>query len=125
MHTVTLKIDVKMYKHIMYLLNSINTGDIEIIQSPKEDLLQSKKLKAFYDGAGIIMQAIREYVKIINHKLFLELPENLNFEEVEVIVIPMQNYEYQTWNEKEIKNSGKIGFHSKSFVKDDEDYSKW
>ena len=32
--------------------------------------------------------------------------------------------DYNFWNEKEIKQIGKIGFNSKSFD-DNEDYSKW
>lgn len=51
-----------------------------------------------------------------------------------VIMIPFDEYEifkksisydYMTWHKKELENIGKIGFNSKSFVNDSEDYSKW
>lgn len=51
-----------------------------------------------------------------------------------VVVIPFEDYEllkksisydYMTWHKKELENIGKIGFNSKSFVDDKEDYTKW
>ncbi|MFA7083375.1 MAG: hypothetical protein WC141_02450 [Arcobacteraceae bacterium] len=33
--------------------------------------------------------------------------------------------DYEDWTKEELKNIGKIGFDSKSFIKDSEDYSKW
>ena len=33
--------------------------------------------------------------------------------------------EFEEWNNKELEQIGKIGFVSKSFVEDSEDYSKW
>jgi antitoxin YefM len=51
-----------------------------------------------------------------------------------VVVIPFEKYEvlkkfisydYMTWHKKELENVGKIGFDSRSFVDDGEDYSKW
>ncbi len=50
-----------------------------------------------------------------------------------VVIIPFEQYNYmkkremnyELWNQEEISNIGKIGFNSKSFVDDDEDYSKW
>ncbi len=32
---------------------------------------------------------------------------------------------FETWSEKELESIGKIGFVSKSFIEDDEDYSQW
>ena len=32
---------------------------------------------------------------------------------------------YKDWSKDELKNIGKIGFDSKSFIEDSEDYSKW
>jgi len=32
---------------------------------------------------------------------------------------------YKSWDESELLQVGKIGLNSKSFVDDDEDYSKW
>ena len=37
----------------------------------------------------------------------------------------LQSYDYTSWNTKELNSIGKIGLHSKSFVEDNEDYSKW
>ena len=34
-------------------------------------------------------------------------------------------FNHNEWSEEELTNIGKIGFHSKSFVDDTEDYSKW
>ena len=50
-----------------------------------------------------------------------------------VVIIPFEQYNYmkkkemnyELWNQEEINNIGKIGFSSKSFVNDDEDYLKW
>ena len=33
--------------------------------------------------------------------------------------------EFEEWSDKELEEIGKIGFISKSFVEDSEDYSKW
>jgi len=35
------------------------------------------------------------------------------------------NKEFKDWSDKELEQIGKIGFVSKSFVEDSEDYSKW
>ena len=35
------------------------------------------------------------------------------------------NKEFEDWSDKELEQIGKIGFVSKSFAKDSEDYSKW
>ncbi|MDK9693370.1 MAG: type II toxin-antitoxin system Phd/YefM family antitoxin [Sulfurimonas sp.] len=51
-----------------------------------------------------------------------------------VVVIPFDEYDmlkktishdYMSWHRKELENIGKIGFDSRSFVDDGEDYSKW
>jgi len=44
-------------------------------------------------------------------------------EDKEVISSEMMNY--VDWSKKELENIGKIGFNSKSFAEDNEDYSKW
>ena len=33
--------------------------------------------------------------------------------------------EFEDWTKKELEQIGKIGFVSKSFIEDSEDYSKW
>ena len=35
------------------------------------------------------------------------------------------NKEFKDWSDKELEQIGKIGFVSKSFVEDSEDYSRW
>ena len=35
------------------------------------------------------------------------------------------NKEFEEWSDKELEQIGKIGFVSKSFVEDSEDYSRW
>ena len=71
------------------------------------------------------MLAVREYVEVIDHKLYMQLPEDFNYTDVEVIVIPRDENIYSTWTEDEINDIGKIGLCSKSFDEDTEDYSKW
>jgi hypothetical protein len=69
------------------------------------------------------MIAIREFVKIKNHRINLLLPKYFNYDEVEVIVLPKTEFDY--WNDEEIAQIGKIGQMSQSFEEDGEDYSKW
>ncbi len=52
--------------------------------------------------------------------VIIELPENFNYEHVEVIIMPKDETE---WRSEE--NIGKTGFDSRSFVDDPEDYSQW
>ena len=50
-----------------------------------------------------------------------------------VVIIPFEQYNYmkkreinyELWDQEEIQSIGKIGFNSNSFIKDDEDYTKW
>ena len=51
-----------------------------------------------------------------------------------VVVISMDEYnilqkafshDYMAWHKKELENIGKIGFDSKSFAEDSEDYTQW
>jgi|LakMenEpi03Aug12_release.lakeMendotaPanAssembly.Ray.scaffolds.fasta_scaffold716586_1 hypothetical protein len=71
------------------------------------------------------MTAIREFIKVKNHQVTINLPNDFNYEEVEVIVMPHNKQETNYWSNEELYNIGKIGLHSKSFESDDEDYSKW
>jgi len=51
---------------------------------------------------------------------------NLNLKGLEVIENKTKvNNSYDTWNKDDLKQIGKIGFNSNSFVDDSEDYSKW
>ena len=70
------------------------------------------------------MIAIREFLKVVDHKIIINLPDDFDYDEVEVVVMPKQD-DINLWDDNEVKNIGKIGFHSTSFEDDDEDYSKW
>jgi len=71
------------------------------------------------------MTAIREFTKVKNHQVTINLPDDFDYENVEVIVMPYAKQETDCWNNEELCGIGKIGLHSKSFESDDEDYSKW
>jgi len=68
-------------------------------------------------------------MKIEIKKLLFDitLPEGFDFEEVEVIVMPVSRPEAQIsfWESTDIDMAGKIGQSSASFPEDDEDYSEW
>lgn len=73
------------------------------------------------------MIAIREFLNVVDHQIIINLPDNFDYDEVEAVVMQKKNIIDKThWNDKEIQNIGKTGFHSGSFeADDDEDYSKW
>jgi len=65
---------------------------------------------------------------IYSHIMFLL--KSLNPKDIEIIkqervINDEENINYETWAQEEIKNIGKIGLSSKSFVEDSEDYSQW
>ncbi|MEA2050833.1 MAG: hypothetical protein U9O56_08895 [Campylobacterota bacterium] len=63
---------------------------------------------------------------IYSHIMFLL--KNLNHKDLEIIEekrVLDDDTKYNDWNKVELENIGKIGFNSKSFVEDNEDYSKW
>lgn len=68
------------------------------------------------------MTAIREFIKVKNHKVIVNLPNNFDSDEVEVIIMPKAE-DKNTFNT--LKGIGKIGFTSQSFESDNEDYSTW
>lgn len=71
------------------------------------------------------MTAIREFIKVKNRRIVLDLPEDFNYENVEIVIMPAKEEDWEYWSEKEIGEVGKIGLISSSFEDDDEDYSKW
>ena len=76
------------------------------------------------------MTALREFMKVNNHTLNIKLPDDFNYENVEVVIMPVeknQNSDWTYWSESEIENFGKhsLGLSAKDFNDDDEDYSKW
>jgi len=62
--------------------------------------------------------------EVVIHRKGKENVVVIPFDEYEVLKKSI-SYDYMTWHKKELENIGKIGFNSKSFVDDDEDYSKW
>ena len=71
------------------------------------------------------MTALREFIKVKNHEINIKLPDDFDYEEVEVIIMPKKENDYEFWSDEEIDFIGKIGFVSSSFEDDNEDYSKW
>jgi hypothetical protein len=75
------------------------------------------------------MTAIREFLKVKDHKLQIDLPEDFDYENVEVVIMPIkeESYDWDYWKDEEIKNFGKhsYGLSSNDFEDDEEDYSKW
>ncbi len=71
--------------------------------------------------------SVRQIIKIRNRQLHLTLPEGFDYEEVEVIVMPMlkQDDHITFWKASDIDKAGRIGQSSASFPEDDEDYSEW
>jgi|SaaInl8_200m_RNA_FD_contig_51_1723124_length_833_multi_2_in_0_out_0_1 hypothetical protein len=71
---------------------------------------------------------VRQFAKVSNRNLQLTLPEDFDYEDVEVIVIPIvkkeENIYIFSWKDTDISNMGKIGLLSASFPEDSEDYSK-
>jgi len=55
------------------------------------------------------------------------LLKSLNPKDIEIIDSKLLEIDsnFDVWTKDEINNIGKIGFNSKSFVEDSEDYSKW
>ena len=51
------------------------------------------------------MEAIRQTVKVENHKISITLPDNFIADEVEVIILPVQNNDYviPKWQMDEVK----------------------
>ena len=71
------------------------------------------------------MTALREFIKVKNHEINIKLPDDFDYEEVEVVIMPKKEDDYEFWSDEEIDSIGKIGFVSSSFEDDNEDYSKW
>lgn len=73
------------------------------------------------------MVAIREFMKVKDHKLEITLPKDFHYEDVEVVILPTQERDWDYWSDDEIKEFGKhtIGLASNDFDDEHEDYSKW
>jgi len=70
---------------------------------------------------------LREIVIPNSEHYDLHIPKEYLNRSIEILVFPVdhENINYNNWSEEEIENVGKIGLISKSFEKDEEDYSKW
>ncbi len=62
--------------------------------------------------------------EVIIHRKDKENVVLISFEEYNLLN-SLKKHDYMSWDDKELENIGKIGHHSKSFVDDEEDYSKW
>lgn len=76
------------------------------------------------------MIALREYMKVKNHRLDVKLPDDFDYEDVEVVIIPVgqkENVAWDYWNEEELDRFGKysFGLSSNDFGDNEEDYSSW
>jgi len=67
------------------------------------------------------MTALRKFIKVKNHEVNIKLPNDFDYEEVEVIVLPKKEDEYEFWSDEEINNFGKysLGLSSNDFEDDE------
>ncbi len=49
------------------------------------------------------MEAIRQTVKVENHKINITLPDDFNADEVDVIILPSSKYEIPQWQIDEVR----------------------
>ncbi len=70
----------------------------------------------------------RQLVKVHNGQINLTLPDEFDYAEVEVIVMPKvkdADFTEPVWEASDLEAAGKIGQSSSVFPADNEDYSKW
>ena len=65
-----------------------------------------------------------DHEEVIIHRKGKENVVVIPFDEYEILKKSI-SYDYMTWHKKELESVGKIGFDSRSFVDDSEDYTKW
>lgn len=71
---------------------------------------------------------LRQFAKVYNGQIHLTLPDEFNYDEVEVIIMPRPKqiaFEETSWDASDLRTAGKIGQSSTVFPEDDEDYSRW
>ncbi len=71
------------------------------------------------------MVVISECIKVLDRTMTVNLPKKLDFEEVEVVIMPKNMSASKILSNENMQNIGKIGFDSSSFEDDNEDYSQW
>ncbi|MFV8334559.1 hypothetical protein [Flavobacterium sp. RSP29] len=71
------------------------------------------------------MQAIRQIVKVKNHKINITLPDDFNAEEVEVIILPKSNtVEIPQWQIDQVKERTEKYLKNPSSAQDIDDFLK-
>ena len=75
------------------------------------------------------MHTIKLHVQDSIYEHIMFFLDSINSKKLEIIedkeIIFDDVVSYNEWTSEELENIGKIGFNSKSFVEDSEDYSKW
>ncbi len=76
---------------------------------------------------GKILHTITLNIQDNIYEHIMYLLKSLNPKDIEIIDSKLLEIDsnFDVWTKDEINNIGKIGFNSKSFVEDSEDYSKW
>ena len=56
MHTIKLKVQDSIYSHIMFLLNSLNSKEFEIVENKIVDIEKKDKFDTIFDAVKIDMK---------------------------------------------------------------------
>lgn len=71
------------------------------------------------------MEAIRQIVKVKNHKISITLPDNFNADEVEVIILPKSNTaEIPQWQMDQVRERTEKYLKNPSSAQDIDDFLK-
>ncbi|WP_426091521.1 hypothetical protein [Flavobacterium sp. DSR3-2] len=71
------------------------------------------------------MEAIRQIVKVKNHKISITLPDNFNANEVEVIILPKSNnVEIPQWQMDQVRERTEKYLKNPSSAQDIDDFLK-
>ena len=71
------------------------------------------------------MEAIRQIVKVKNHKISITLPDDFNADEVEVIILPKSNnVEIPQWQMDQVKERTEKYLKNPSSAQDIDDFLK-
>ena len=71
------------------------------------------------------MEAIRQIVKVKNHKISITLPDNFNADEVEVIILPKtNNVEIPQWQMDQVRERTEKYLKNPSSAQDIDDFLK-
>lgn len=71
------------------------------------------------------MEAIRQIVKVKNHKISITLPDNFNADEVEVIILPKSNnVEIPEWQMDQVRERTEKYVKNPSSAQDIDDFLK-